>query len=1353
MFKRCLHSLRLAVVSTLVLNVLPFASVEAAQPPITTPLSRTSAQTAYKHNIDPKDPNPALYIVQLEGTPLALDMSVPRRAKSGKPDFAASLTNNARARLAAQRQTLLTAAGQVLGKNVTPVYSYDTAFHGMALRLTGAEAARIATLPGVISIEREQYYETTTDAGPTWIEANTIWDASATGVYAATLLGDNQTPAVSSPASGRATFNFSASSNTLDYTIITTGFTQAITAAQLQRDTDDSVVGSLVVGATAGTYVGSVVLSAGDVTLLQNGQLYINLATGSNPGGEIRGDVKGYQGEGVTVGIIDSGINTTHPSFAAVGGDGYHHLNPLGKGNYKGACDPNNLPSSANGNPSGYNPTIVCNDKLIGAWTFAETAPIPSPINEPSPNDDNGHGSHTASTAAGNVLFNMMLNGATFPRISGVAPHANIIAYDVCGYIFNGSYSASCPAAALLAAINQATADGVDVINYSISGGNNPWTDSVELAFRNARAAGIVVATSAGNSGPTASTVAHLSPWLMSVAASTHNRKLINTITNLSANGGATLPNMTGLGMSGGLNADTPIVYAGSGSIGNSLCGPFTSGQAALVSGKIVICDRGTYGRVEKAQNVQNAGGVGYILANNLSSGSSLVSDPYPIPGVHITYNDGVTLKNWVAANTNPVGRITGTTSDLTPSNGDVMASFSSRGPAQDVFANIIKPDLAAPGVDVIAAYKNSGGNTPDVTLLSGTSMASPHAAGAAALLAGLHPDWTPGQIQSALMTTGLAPIKKEDGATATTPFDSGAGRIRLERAAQAGLVLDESISNFENADPNADGDPRMLNIPSMADPTCVFSCSWLRTFKNTLSVPVTWNASTSSAQLSVSPASFTIPANGTQTVSVTMDVSSLPTNGQYSFGRVTFSAVGGLAPDASLPVAVVPIIGTIPTSLVQHKPSGVFSAPLTLRTIAYSDLAVENYGLVKGTPADLHLLGAENDVRTITIDANAKRLVAEILSTTSLDADIYVYKDDGNTSLDGADTLMCASASTAVLEYCNLIDPSVGTYFVKVENYTASSSAGDSIRLVTAVVPTSNAGNFSISAPTSHSGGDVDVTIGINEPSSQLGDTWYGWFSLTDNATATLLGTTSYDFHHELGLPSSLVATSGTPQSATVSSAFAQPLAVKITDAGNNPLANVQVNFSAPSSGASAMFPQGNAAMTDQNGALTLPVQANSTAGNYTVTASVQGENGLLTATFALTNEPIVTPTLPPGSITVTGGASQNAPVNGSFTTPLSVLVKDSNNNPLANVQVSFSAPSSGASATFPQGNTALSNQLGIATVLARANGVSGSYLVTATIQSPDGPLTTTFALTNTAQSQPQSERFFVYLPTIRRQ
>ena len=395
------------------------------------------------------------------------------------------------------------------------------------------------------------------------------------------------------------------------------------------------------------------------------------------------GGLPGTKGEGVVVGVIDTGINHDHPSFADKGGDGYDHTNP--RGTFYGLCDP------VLGVP-------FCNDKLIGVWDFTGT----------SPEDDNQHGSHTASTSAGNVLSaEITAPTLTLTRnISGVAPHANLITYKAC-------IAAGCLSPSLTAAIDQATADGVDVINYSIGGGpTDPWDDADSEAFLGARDAGIFVSASAGNDGPRAETVGSPanSPWLLSVGASTHNRAFVNSLTSLSGGATGAPADLVGKSFTAGYGP-APIVYAGD--YGSALCGegPASPEGSAAVNpflpgtfhGEIVVCDRGVYGRVEKAANVAEAGAGGFVLANDEPSGDSLVGDAYPIPGVHLTYDDGLVLKGWLAQGTGHTGTIAGTTADTSATYGDVMASFSSRGPNKTAL-DVLKPDVTAPGVDILAA-------------------------------------------------------------------------------------------------------------------------------------------------------------------------------------------------------------------------------------------------------------------------------------------------------------------------------------------------------------------------------------------------------------------------------------------------------------------------------------------------------------------------------------------------------------------------------------------------------------------------------------------------------------------------
>jgi uncharacterized repeat protein (TIGR01451 family) len=609
------------------------------------------------------------------------------------------------------------------------------------------------------------------------------------------------------------------------------------------------------------------------------------------------------QGEGVVIAVLDTGINHDHPSFADIGGDGYDHINPLGSGNYVPGsyCDTTD--------PS------FCNDKLIGAWSF-----VPGDVNFPSPQDSDGHGSHTASIAAGNVVNGAELVAPTTSAlfdISGVARHANIIAYDVC--------VVSCPGSALLAAINQVVIDsgnlpnGIHAVNYSISGGGDPYNDAVELGFLAATAAGIYVSASAGNSGPGASTVAHLGPWTGTTASSTHNRTIVNSLIDINSGGGG-LADITGKGFTAGYGP-APIINSADleGAFpGSTLCGLGGLGSfippwpPGTFNGEIVACTRGTFGRVEKGANVLAAGAGGYVLMDN---GGGLVGDPHVLPGVHISQADGAVLSGWLAANAgnNPMAVIEGYTFDYDAANGDVMAGTSSRGP--NLVVDVIKPDVTAPGVDIMGAEADGQGlSFPEYQIISGTSMSSPHHAGSAALLAAVKPNWSPHQIKSALMLTANTDFTvKEDGVTPTDPFDLGAGRLELGAAKNPGLTMDESTANFLAADPDAGGDPSSLNLASMKDSACIGTCSWTRTVSNDENNTAHWNVTASGngfdAVAEVSPEAASGDYNlklmkGQEgTITVTANTALSPDG--WHFGTVDLDRNKEDGPDLSMPIAV----------------------------------------------------------------------------------------------------------------------------------------------------------------------------------------------------------------------------------------------------------------------------------------------------------------------------------------------------------------------------------------------------------------------------------------------------------------
>lgn len=787
------------------------------------------------------------------------------------------------------------------------------------------------------------------------------------------------------------------------------------------------------------------------------------------------GGLPGTKGEGVVIGVIDTGVNHDHPSFADVGGDGYNHTNPRGR--FLGLCDPLlGLP--------------FCNDKLIGVWDFTGTGP----------EDDNGHGSHTASTSGGNVLdatINAPTMSLTRP-ISGVAPHANLVTYKACQEI-----TGSCVVASLTAAIDQATADGVDVINYSIGGSSaDPWTDADSQAFLGARDAGIFVSVSAGNSGPRPETIGSPadSPWVLAVGASSHDRALLNALIDMS--GGSTTPpaDIHGVSFTSGVGP-APIVHAAD--FGDRLCGaPFLPGT---FDSQIVICERGVNARVDKGSNVKLGGAAGMVLANSAAEGESTVADPHVLPAVHIGFADAQVLEAWVRdGGAGHTATIAGTTVDVDPANGDVMAGFSSRG-ANPSVPGVVKPDITAPGVDILAAWMGLLPGPAEYNIISGTSMSSPHMAGAAALVRALHPAWTPGQVQSALMTTALSTgVRKEDGLRPADPFDMGAGRVDLSRAGRAGLLLDETVVKFTAANPAQGGDSTSLNLASLGNSECVATCTWTRTVSNALATTVTWNASTSGPRglkLTVSPSRFTLAPGATQTITVAADVGSLPV-GPWIFGQVTLSPKQGVAPTAHLPVAIKPGGEPTPVDILTNAAAGSHVVSVT-SPVAITRFSSVVSGLTEGSVSEHQVLqdptpldpydGLGGTFHVLTeVPPGARFLVTTITDTTATDLDLYVGLDgDGDGQPDAAEEV-CASASEIALESCRLPNPEGGTYWIMVQNWLTGQVLDD-VKLTAVVIPGTDNGNLTVSAPKSvPADTPFDITLSWNEPALAAGTTWF---------------------------------------------------------------------------------------------------------------------------------------------------------------------------------------------------------------------------------------------------------------------
>jgi subtilisin family serine protease len=569
-------------------------------------------------------------------------------------------------------------------------------------------------------------------------------------------------------------------------------------------------------------------------------------------------------GEGVVVGILDTGIWPEHPSFSDPDPLGMAYPVPPGGGL---ACE---FGSAVPGDAP-----FICNNKLIGARRFMATYEASGPPllagEFLSARDDNGHGTHTASTAAGNGQVAASIFGIARGAIAGIAPRAHVVAYKVCG-------DAGCFESDSAAAVQQAIVDGVDVINFSISGGSDPYDDVVELAFLDAYAAGVFVAASAGNSGPGANTVDHRGPWVTTVAASNTDRAFVNS-THLTASNGDIL-DVTGASITGGIDVPKAVVMAA----GDPFCiGPFAPGT---FTDQIVLCRRGGIGRIRKGFNVLAGGAAGMLLYNAINQDQE--TDNHFLPASHLQADDGAAVLAFLAGHVGVTATMTA--GARTTVQGDIIAGFSSRGGAAQMLG-VSKPDVTGPGVQILAGHTplsvslDTGPQGELFQAIAGTSMSSPHVAGAAALLRALHPDWTPGQVKSALMTTAKTTrVFKEDEITPADAFDYGSGRIDARRAKYPFITFDVPAADYvAHRD-----DLWNVNYPSVYLPSMPGVMTVRRTAHDVSGTDVTWRLSARApADVKIAfPASLFVPANGDASFDITISGRDVP------LGEVRFATL-----------------------------------------------------------------------------------------------------------------------------------------------------------------------------------------------------------------------------------------------------------------------------------------------------------------------------------------------------------------------------------------------------------------------------------------------------------------------------
>ena len=608
----------------------------------------------------------------------------------------------------------------------------------------------------------------------------------------------------------------------------------------------------------------------------------------------------GTLGNGVVIGVLDTGSAAAHPSFA-------------------------NQPSCGH---NANNPKLIALDCSHTDGNGYCAGP------DPEAASGNGHGVHVAAVAAGNIITNQAMPAPLIGdgrQMAGIAPCATIRSYKVC-------QTNICSGADIEAGITSALIDGVDVINFSISGGNNPWLDH-DRGLLGAVGNGTFVAASAGNtdsgSPNPVGAVSHLGPWLTTVASSSHDEMIgpqllisapapvpesIRTIvlTPGSTTDFATTPDLNGLELA--MDPDNLTGCADGG---------FSQG---FFSGKAAVMMRGTCAFAEKINNAYLAGAIIVVIGNNQPG--SFTMDTAGTAPIHafsmgdlevatglrdfILANPGSDDADVIFASSFEVGEISGVRARYRRARvssrlGYVLSEDSLRGPTGGLYHQLTKPDITAPGADIYAATDLGSGG---YGVRSGASIATAQVAGAGALIRGVHPSWSADEIKSALMTTARIEGFSDDGTTPWTFDDVGSGHVNVALAVMAGLTLDETILVYRSADPApvypTPSHPYLamdkLNTPSLRNVECLEGgCSWTRTVKNRLPTAGTWQTSylphgASGLTATVSPANFTLQPGQTQEITIT----ATPADSEgMQFGHVFLTETSEQSPQQHLTVTV----------------------------------------------------------------------------------------------------------------------------------------------------------------------------------------------------------------------------------------------------------------------------------------------------------------------------------------------------------------------------------------------------------------------------------------------------------------
>lgn len=753
-------------------------------------------------------------------------------------------------------------------------------------------------------------------------------------------------------------------------------------------------------------------------------------------------------GRGVVVGVIDTGIWPENPSFR--GRRGVPRI-----AGFRGACTPGERWTRS-----------MCNSKIVGARYFNRVLAGGRRIAASdflSPRDGDGHGSHTASTAAGNHGVRVTIEGQSFGRASGMAPAARIAVYKALWNLTTGEAGTG-STGDIVAAVDAAVRDGVDVINYSIGNvGGGQFTDPVNLAFMNAAAAGIFVAASAGNDGPAASTVDNNGPWITTTAASTsHLYQGAVVLGNGRRYVGAMISNRS--------VRTRPLVYsgdiasAGAAAEEAQACAP-GSLAPARARGKIVVCDRGVVDRVAKSAEVRRAGGAGMVLAN--VDPNSTDADFHSVPTVHLDGRAASAVRGYA--------RTPGARASLAADGRDrtrvpQIAEFSSRGPATPGEGDVMKPDLSAPGVSIVAAVAPPANSGRRWDLYSGTSMASPHVAGLAALIHARRPDWSPMEVKSAMMTTAYNLRGNR------SPLTQGAGHVNPRRFLNPGLTFDSQASDWMGflagqGVVTAGGNPislhpiaaNQLNVPSIGISELVGRQTIRRRITNVTDRAERYTISRVGLPgITMTPRSrtITVQPRSTRTIHLTFTANAGARFDRFATGRIVLT--GSRRHVVRMPVAIRPTRISVEDEVTGRVPAG--SDTISGRAGFTGTLTAQVAGLQASTPVRTTLTPGPFDPFAPQADAHTYHATLvvppgngavrfRVQGTREDDLDLFVYADG---------ELVALSATQTADETITAVEVPAGTYDVYVNAFTAADGVAELTYDQWAVPPTP-AGNLEV--------------------------------------------------------------------------------------------------------------------------------------------------------------------------------------------------------------------------------------------------------------------------------------------------